>query len=292
LKIALIGSDGQLGTDVFNYFRSKGEDIKGLTIDDLDICDKCSCLSVLSSLKPGLVINTAAFNLVDHCEEDVQKAFDVNATGIKNVAEACLSTGAAMMHFSTDYVFSGYMRNSPYNEEDCPNPVSIYGISKLAGEYIVKYLLNKYYIIRISGLYGHTGSLGKGYNFVELMIKLAEKESSIKVVNDQLLTPTSSYDVAVKLYELIKTCKYGLYHMTNCGQCTWYEFAGEIFKLAGIKPDITPINSDTFGAKARRPFYSVLDNKNLRQTGLADLRHWKSALAQYMEERKTGKREK
>ena len=285
MKIALIGSDGQLGTDIYSYFKSRGADITGLTIDDVNVCDGASCGNVIAGLRPGLVINTAAFNQVDRCEYEPGKAFEVNAAGVKNVAQVCLETGAAMMHFSTDYVFGGYIQKTPYTEDDCPAPLSSYGISKLAGEYMVRYMLADYYIIRVSGLYGHAGSMDKGYNFVELMLELAGQQKEIKVVNDQTLTPTSSMDVAQKLYELIQTKKYGLYHMTNTGSCTWYEFAGQIFKIAGTATKLVPTDSISFASAAKRPSYSVLDNKKLRQAGLEDMRHWKQALEHYLEER-------
>lgn len=289
MKIALIGADGQLGTDLYRYFCAKGEDIKGLTMADIEVCNRDLCSSVLIGLKPELVINTAAYNLVDDAETEVSKAFDVNAAGVKNLAEVCSSLGCALMHFSTDFVFGGYEKVTPYNEDDCPCPVSIYGISKLAGEYIIRYMLSNHYIIRTCGLYGHAGSLGKGYNFVELMIKLAEEGRPIKVVNDQVLTPTSTKDITEKLYELIKAEKPGTYHMTNTGFCSWYEFACEIFRLAGLSPEIEPVSTKDFGAKAKRPAYSVLDNRNLRQAGIRDLRHWKEALADYIAEKKDRK---
>jgi len=286
LKIALIGADGQLGTDLYRYFSGKGENITGLTLADIEICNKKVCSNVLFDLKPELVINTAAYNLVDDAESEVSTAFDVNAAGVNNVSGACLAMDCALMHFSTDFVFGGYEKNSPYNEDDCPSPISIYGISKLAGEHIIRYMLQRYYIIRTCGLYGHAGSLGKGYNFVELMIKMAKEGKPVNVVNDQVLTPSSTKDLTEKLYELVKTGKYGTYHMTNTGSCSWYEFACEIFKIAGLNPEIKPISTDSFGAKARRPAYSVLDNRNLRNAGIKDLRDWKDALADYISERK------
>ncbi len=146
-------------------------------------------------------------------------------------------------------------------------------------------MLEKYYLLRVCGLYGYAGSLGKGSNFVELMLKLAKEGSEIKVVNDQITTPTSTKDVTAKLYELIKTGKYGTYHMTNAGQCSWYEFALEIFRLAELTPKIIPISSKEFGAKAKRPFYSVLDNMMLRSIGLKDMRDWKEALKDYIDRR-------
>ena len=286
MKIALIGSDGQLGTDIIKHFKDKGSDITGLTISDIDVCDKNICNDVLFRIKPNLIINTAAFHQVDICEDEVAMAFEVNVGGLKNLAEIALSIDAALMHFSTDFVFGGYEKSTPFTEDDCPAPVSVYGISKLAGEYVLGYMMKKYYLLRVCGLYGHAGSMGKGYNFVELMIRLANEGKEIKVVDDQVLTPTSTKDIAEKLYELIHSGKYGLYHMTNSGSCSWYEFACEIFKQAGLSPNISPTTSDAFASKAKRPAYSVLDNKNLRAAGLVDLRPWKESLADYIKERK------
>jgi dTDP-4-dehydrorhamnose reductase len=285
LKVTLIGADGQLGDDIFKTFKSAGIDITGLTISDIDICKSDICRDVLCGLKPDLIINTAAYNLVDTAEDEPVVAFDVNAAGVRNVCQVCIDTGAALMHFSTDYVFGGYTKDEPYNETDCPAPVGIYGLSKLAGEYIVKYMLQKYFIVRVSGLYGHKGCLGKGYNFVDLMIDLAGKQKEITAVNDQVMTPTSTKDVSFKLIELINTGRYGTYHMTNTGSCSWFDFASEIFLLMNIRPDIKPIKTIEFKTKAKRPFYSVLDNRNLRDAGLEDMRHWKDALRDYIGEK-------
>ncbi|MCE5329735.1 dTDP-4-dehydrorhamnose reductase [bacterium] len=286
MKIALIGSNGQLGTDIMKYFEDRGEDIAGLTQDDIDVCYQDKCETVLANIKPDLIINTAAFHQVDLCEDEVEPSFAVNAGGVKNLCKICQEFDIPLMHFSTDFVFGADSeRRIPYDEDDCPGPVSLYGISKLAGEYIIKYMLKKYYLIRACGLYGHAGSMVKGSNFVELMIKLAEEGKEIKVVNDQVLTPTSTKDLTEKLYELIYTGKYGLYHMTNTGECSWYDFALEIFKLAELSPDISPITSAELAAKAKRPAYSVLDNKNLRALGLKDLRPWKEALKDYIDSR-------
>jgi len=283
VKIALIGANGQLGTDIKSYFKEKGLDVAGLTQEDIEVCDFDVCDEVLKKIKPDLIINTAAFHRVNLCEDEVLSSFKVNALGVKNLAKICLDLDIPLMHFSTDFIFGGD-KSTPYTEDDCPKPVSLYGISKLAGEHIVQYMLSKYYLVRVCGLYGHAGPYGKGSNFVDLMIKLAKEGKDIKVVDDQVLTPTSTKDVTEKLYELIQTDKYGLYHMTNTGSCSWYEFACEIFKLAGLSPNISPTTSEEFGAKARRPRYSVLDNVNLRKIGLEDLRHWKEALEDYIKE--------
>jgi len=283
VRVALIGADGQLGADINSYFKEKGLEVIGLVgLKDIDVCDYKMSDDILKRINPELVINTAAFHDVDLCEDEVLSAFKVNVMGVKNLSVICREINVPLMHFSTDYVFDG-KKKEPYVEDDCARPLSLYGISKLAGEQVMQYMLEKYYIIRLSGLYGHADCAGKrGGNFVELMIKLAKKEKVIKVVSDQILTPTSTRDVAEKLYELIQTGNYGIYHMTNTGDCSWYEFACEIFKLMKLSTGVLPITTEEFEAKARRPKYSVLDNVNLRKIGLADLRNWKEALKDYI----------
>jgi dTDP-4-dehydrorhamnose reductase len=286
LKIALIGSNGQIGTDILKYFTEEKEEVVGLTQDDIDVCYPEKCENVLFKIKPDIIINTAAFHVVDLCEDETAAAFAVNAEGVRNLCRICAGLDIPLVHFSTDFVFGADKeRKIPYVETDCPGPISMYGISKLAGELIIKYMLEKYYLLRVCGLYGYAGSLGKGSNFVELMLKLAKEGHEIKVVDDQITTPTSTKDVTEKLYELIKTGRFGTYHMTNSGQCSWYEFALEIFRLAGLSPKIIPISSMELGAKAKRPFYSVLDNMMLRSTGLEDMRDWKEALKDYIDGR-------
>ncbi len=286
MKVFLIGVDGQLGTDIEQCFTSKGIEVLGLIgLKEIDICDYNESLDKVRDSKPDLVINTAAFHNVDLCEDEPEMAFKVNVGGVKNIAEICSELDIPLMHFSTDYVFDGE-KKSPYLEDDCPGPLSIYAISKHGGERVVQYMLDRYYIIRLSGLYGHAGCTGKGnMNFIETMLKLAESKKEIKVVDDQVLTPTSTIDVAEKLYELIMTGKYGLYHMTNTGSCSWFEFACEIFKIMGINIDVVPVSSEEFAAKAIRPRYSVLNNANLKDVGISDLRQWKTALKNYLTNR-------
>ena len=287
MKIALIGVDGQLGTDINIYFKSKGLKVTGLVgLKDIDVCDYRMSEIILKDIKPDLIISTAAFHDVDRCEDEALSAFKVNVIGVKNLAVICREMNVPLMHFSTDYVFDG-KKKEPYTESDCPGPISMYGISKLAGEQLLQYMLEKYYIVRLSGLYGLADCVGKkGGNFVELMTKLAKKNKQIKVVDDQVLTPTSTRDVAEKLFELIQKEKYGIYHMTNTDSCSWYEFTREIFKLMNLTTSVLPTTTEEFGARARRPEYSVLDNANLRKIGLADLRSWKEALKDYIESRK------
>ena len=286
MKIALIGVNGQLGTDINGHFQEKGVTVVGLIgLKDININDYKTSENIIKDIDPDLLINTAAFHDVDLCEDEARSAFEVNVMGVRNMAMICKKMDIPLMHFSTDYIFDG-KKKEPYTEDDCAAPLSLYGISKLAGEQIMRYMLDKYYIIRLSGLYGHTGSVGKGYtNFIEQMIKMSEKEKEIKVVNDQVLTPTSTIDVAKKLFELLQTGKYGIYHMTNTGSCSWYEFAREIFRLMKLPTKISPTTTEEFGAKARRPEYSVLDNLNLRKIGLEDMRDWKEALKDYIKGR-------
>ena len=286
MKVFLIGVDGQLGTDIEQCFTSKDIEVHGLIgLKEIDICDYDDSFDKITDSKPDLVINTAAFHNVDLCEDELEMAFKVNVGGVKNIADICKKMDIPLMHFSTDYVFDG-RKTTPYVEDDCPGPSSIYAISRLGGERVVQYMLDKYYLIRLSGLYGHAGCTGKGnLNFIETMLKLVESKKEIRVVDDQVLTPTSTIDVAERLSELIMTGKYGLYHMTNTGSCSWFEFACEIFKLMDINIDVVPVSSEEFGAKAIRPRYSVLDNANLKDIGISDLKHWKIALKNYLANR-------
>lgn len=290
MRVALIGADGQLGTDINNYFKKRGVEVVGLVgLKDIDICNYNESRNVLKKISPDIVINTAAFNDVGRCEDDAMPAFNVNVNGVKNIALICGEIDVPLMHFSTDYIFDG-RKSAPYTEDDCPAPLSMYGISKLDGEYVLRYILDKYYIVRLSGLYGRTGSVGKGStNFVEQVIRIAETAKEMKVVNDQVLTPTSTTDAAEKIFELIQTGKFGIYHMTNTGSCSWYEFAREIIKLMKLDMEIIPVTTEQFGAKAKRPRYSVLDNLHLREIGLADMRCWKEALGDYIKYRDKGK---
>ncbi len=286
LKVFLIGVDGQLGTDINKHFTKMGAQVHGLIgLKDINICDYDKSYGLVRKYGPDIVINTAAFHNVDLCEDEIMQAFKVNVAGVKNIAAICRKLDIPLMQFSTDYVFDG-KKKTPYIEKDCPKPSSIYAISRLGGERVVQYMLEKYYLIRLSGLYGYAGCAGKdNTNFIEAMLALADTKKQVKVVDDQVLTPTGTIDVAEKLFELISTGRYGLYHMTNTGSCSWFEFACEIFKLMDINIDIIPVSSKEFGAKASRPKYSVLDNANLRKIGIKDLRSWKEALKDYISNR-------
>jgi dTDP-4-dehydrorhamnose reductase len=237
--------------------------------------------------QPELVINTAAFHKVDQCEEQIEQTFAVNVYGVSNVAQACRESGAALAHLSTDYVFGGdSARNTPYSEDEVPAPTNIYGVSKLAGEHVVRYVLGRHFIFRVAGLFGVAGSSGKGGNFVELMLRLARDGRSIRVVDDQRTTPTYTVDLARQIAAVVETENYGLYHATSRGDCTWFEFAAEIFRQSALEPDLSRARTGDFGEKATRPRYSVLANTGLKRIGMDMMRPWPEALADYLAERR------
>lgn len=287
MKVLLIGANGQLGSDLVRVLSDV--ELVPLTHRDVDICESVGLQETLRRYAPGVVINTAAYHKVDECETNVEKTFAINTQGVRNLALACKGQGCALLHMSTDYVFGGTAnRQNPYTETDPPGPINAYGIAKLAGEYFVRYILDRYWIVRSQWLYGVAGASGKGGNFVELMLRLAREGRDIKVVNDQVGSPTYTLDLAHKIAQLIKTTHYGLYHITNSGQCTWHEFASKIWELAGLSPNAEPTATADFGAVANRPAYSVLDNAALRAIGLDGMRPWEEALVAYMEERGHG----
>jgi dTDP-4-dehydrorhamnose reductase len=282
MRILLTGANGQLGRDLARAFH--GDDLIPLTRAELDVTDASRVQATILAARPNLVVNTAAYNRVDDAEREVVQAFAVNAVGTRNVALACRVAGAVLVHFSTDYVFDG-AKDEPYLEDDMPRPLNVYGVSKLAGEYFVRALTPNHFLVRTSGLYGVAGSRSKGGNFVETMIRLGREQPVVRVVADQVLTPTYTVDLAAAVRSLITTRCYGLYHVTNGGQCSWYDFARAIFEAGDVTARLEPISSAAYGAPAVRPRYSVLTHRALLQAGLADLRPWQEALAAYLVER-------
>ncbi|MFB0566881.1 MAG: dTDP-4-dehydrorhamnose reductase [Candidatus Aminicenantaceae bacterium] len=279
MKVAIIGADGQLGSDLVKVFER--DEVFPLYYPDFDITKPKESRKVLSSFDIDVVINTAAYHRVDECEDNAQKSFLVNSIAVRELALICRRLSLILVHFSTDYVFDGRKRE-PYIEEDIPNPLNVYAVSKLAGEYFVRNILDKYFLVRSCGLYGEVGCWGKESNFVDAMVDLGKRRKALKIVNDQWVTPTSSAELAARVSELIRTAHYGLYHMTNEGQCTWYEFAETIFSLIGKRPHLMPIDSETYGARAKRPLYSILENKRAREIGLTEFSHWRDALESYV----------
>jgi dTDP-4-dehydrorhamnose reductase len=282
MRVLVNGANGQLGTDLCKALQQL--EVIPLTHKDIEIADMDSVKQALNKYKPDIIINTAAYVRVDDCEIEQDKAFLINALGARNVAVVVQELGAKLVHLSTDYVFGGEAqpRTTPYTEFDTPIPLSVYGKSKLAGENFVRHLCQKHFIIRSSGLFGVAGASGKGGNFVEIMLRLARERSELRVVNDQVFSPTYTKDLAQKIAQLITTEYYGIFHITNRGSCSWYEFAKEILKLANLKTRVIPITSNEYPQKARRPRFSVLDNYHLRLLGMDDMRTWQEALRNYM----------
>lgn len=286
MRILLIGAAGQLGQDLLPVLQRRGHEVTPVIHEQLEICSPEAVRQQMASARPQCVINTAAFHRVDECEEQAEKAFAVNVLGVCNLAQSVEEAGAALVHFSTDYVFGGEKR-TPYRESDLPQPLSVYAMSKLAGEFAARCYCSRHFVVRTCGLYGMGGSRSKGGNFVETMLRLAGQKKTIRVVADQIVTPTSTADLAERVLPMIESGRYGLYHMSSAGQCSWYEFAAEVFRLAGVNADLQPTDSKSFGAKARRPAYSVLDNCRMRAAGIAEFRPWQEALADYLWHRRT-----
>jgi dTDP-4-dehydrorhamnose reductase len=280
VRIAVLGAAGQLGRDLCP--RLPGE-VVPLSRAGIDLAKPDTIAPGLAAARPDVFVNCAAYNLVDKAESEPETAFAVNAWGVRELARACGAAGVRFVHLSTDYVFGiDENRIEPLTEGDPPGPVSVYGLSKLAGEYLARAAAPGALVIRTCGLYGRWGVGGKGGNFVETMLRMAREGKRIPVVNDQRCTPSSTADVADAAAALIRVGATGLFHVTNAGSCTWFEFASEIFRLAGLKPDFTPITSAEFGRPARRPPFSVLSNGKLAAAGVAPPRPWQEALAAYL----------
>lgn len=281
MRIVVIGSTGQLGTDLMKVLGKKHQAI-GLTHREIEVSDGNSC-QIIKDYRPEIVVNTAAFHKTDQCEEEPMKTFLVNAVGAKNVAEVSKETGAVTVFISTDYVFDG-SKSEPYTEDDVPNPINTYGISKLAGELYTR-KNPKHYVVRVASLFGAAGASGKGGNFIETMIAKAKGNEPIKVVDDMWMSPTYTKDAAETIKKIIElNVPYGVYHATNSGYCSWFEFAKEIFNMTGLNPNLTPIKTNQLQMKAQRPQFSALKSTKLPQHGIT-MRSWKEALREYLTEK-------
>ena len=287
-RYVVIGATGQLGTDLVRTFDQPGE-LVPLSTRDVDIRDADRTRSILEALRPTCVINTAAYNLVDRAEDDGPGAFALNAEAVGTLAAFCQAVGARLVHFSTDYVFDGGKR-TPYLETDPPTPISVYGQSKLAGERLALERCERAVIFRVCGLFGLAGFQGKGKgNFVETMLRLAREGRALRVVSDQVLCPSYTLDLAKKFWRVLPKATHPIYHLTNAGQVSWYEFARRALELAGASADLAPVTAAQYGARARRPAYSVLAHANLAELGEDDLRPWEPALAAYVAERSSSR---
>jgi len=280
LKVLITGCQGQLGKELCRQIDELNRvqpqfQVVATDLDTLDITDAQQVEKIVTIEKPEVIVNTAAYTKVDACETDEQTAFRVNALGARNLAVAAYNIGAKILRVSTDYVFDGTGR-TPLREYDPVNPLSVYGKSKALGEQLVMTTNPRYFIVRTAWLYG------EGHNFVRTILKLAAERDELKVVNDQVGTPTSTVDLARCILDLIQTEHYGVYHGTCEGECTWYEFARRILALKGINKRVIPISTTELRLPAKRPAYSVLENFMLSMVGLDNFRKWEEALEEYL----------
>lgn len=276
MKVLITGGSGQLGREFRDVLVKTKHKVYSFSRSELDVTNFTQVKDTLVRIEPDVVIHSGAYTKVDLAEDFHDEAYLANAIGTRNIAVVSQEIQANLVYISTDYVFDGE-KEGKYNEFDIPNPQNIYGKSKLAGEYFVRDFHSKFFIVRTSWLYGKQGN-----NFVKTMLRLAEKGEVIKVVNDQKGSPTYTLDVAEKVTELIQTRLYGVYHITNSGECTWFEFASKIFELVNKKVDILPVDSNNFPQKAKRPRSSVLDHLGLRLNGFSDMRSWENALESFL----------
>lgn len=290
--IVILGAGGQLASDLCKYaqINEKVENefkIITFTHDQLDISNRDKLTEQLNSIKPNFVINTAAYHKVDEIENNQLEAFSINAIVQKNLAEICNTISSTLVFFSSDYVFGlDKTRKTPYLESDEVGPVNVYGVSKFAGELMVRNYCPKHFIVRTAGLFGVAGPSGKGSNFVDLMIKLSKEKPYLNVVNDQVTSPTYTLNLAENLYKILLSKEYGTYHMTSEDECSWWDFATEIFKQSKINKKCLPVSSDFFNNTAQRPGYSVLENHHLKTLNLNVMNSWQKNLNLYLKEKK------
>lgn len=277
MKILVTGVKGQLGYDVVKELEKRGIEAVGVDIDEMDITDAVSVDKVIKEAAPDAVIHCAAYTAVDAAEDNEEICRKVNADGPRNIAKVCKELDIKMVQISTDYVFNGEGER-PWEPQDTCAPKSVYGQTKYEGELAVQETLEKYFIVRIAWVFGINGK-----NFVKTMLNLAQKYDTIRVVNDQFGSPTYTYDLARLLVDMVQTDKYGVYHATNEGICSWYDFACAIFKEAGINVNVIPVTTEEYGAKANRPANSRMSKEKLTENGFEKLPAWQDALKRYVE---------
>jgi dTDP-4-dehydrorhamnose reductase len=279
MKILITGSKGQLGHDLMNELEKRGIEYIGVDVEEMDITDADACRRVITGAAPDAVIHCAAYTAVDAAEENVELCRKINAEGTKNIAEVCHDLDIKMMYISTDYVFNGE-GTRPWEPDDHREPLNIYGLTKYEGEVYIERLVKKFFTVRIAWVFGVNGK-----NFIKTMLRLGKERGAVSVVDDQIGSPTYTYDLARLLVDMIQTEEYGRYHATNEGLCSWYEFACEIFRQAGMNDvKVTPVDSSQFPAKAKRPKNSRMDRSKLVEKGFAPLPTWQDALGRYLKE--------
>ncbi len=277
MKILVTGVKGQLGYDVVQEGEKRGLEMFGTDVDSMDITDAGQVRKVMEAYKPDGVIHCAAYTAVDAAEEHQEICRKINVNGTRNIAEVCRDMDIPLMYFSTDYVFDGQGENF-WKEDDERQPLNVYGQMKYEGELAVQELVQKYFILRISWVFGVNGS-----NFIKTMLRLGKERGAVGVVSDQKGSPTYTYDLAKLVLDMFQTDKYGVYHVTNDGICSWYEFACEIFKQAGMDVKVTPLTTAEYPAKAARPLNSRMSKDKLVNAGFQMLPSWQDALRRYLE---------
>ena len=277
MKVLVTGVKGQLGHDVMNELALRGIEGTGVDVEEMDITDRTACETVISQEKPDAVIHCAAYTAVDAAEDNLELCRKINAEGTRNIARVCKAMDIKMMYISTDYVFNGGGER-PWEPDDHREPLNVYGLTKYEGEIAVEQNVQKYFIVRIAWVFGVNGK-----NFIKTMLRLGKEKGAVSVVNDQIGSPTYTYDLARLLVDMIQTDRYGRYHATNEGLCSWYEFACEIFRQAGMdEVKVTPVDSDGFPAKAKRPSNSRMSKEKLTENGFERLPSWQNALERYL----------
>lgn len=276
-KILITGAKGQLGTDLVSLLNKCNYIVYGYSRKELDITKLENVQEIFEEVKPNIVIHAGAHTKVDLAELEQDNTYLINAIGTRNISIEAEKHGAKLVYISTDYVFNGQGKE-PYNEFQSTSPLGIYGKSKLAGEEFVRDLHSKFFIVRTSWVYGENGN-----NFVKTMLKLGKEKDELSVVYDQIGCPTFTVDLSNKIIEIMSTENYGTYHVSNSGSCSWYEFAEEIFRLVNINIELKPVTTDQFPRPAKRPAYSVFDHMSLRLNGFSEMRHWKTALKDFVE---------
>lgn len=281
MKIAVIGSNGQLGSDLMKVF---GNDAIGLTHKDIEVKSWESCQQ-LEEINPDVIINTAAFHKVGACEKDPQKTFNVNAVGAYHIAKIAKKIDAINVYIGTDYVFDG-KKGEPYTETDPMNPVNVYGCSKVSGEFFTRNYSNKFYVCRVASLFGVAGASGKGGNFVETMIKKARAGENITVIDDMFMSPTYTFDAAQGIASLVEhSVDFGVYHVVNEGSCSWFDFAKSIFELLGLDVDVGRIKTSDLNMNLAKPMNSSMHIGKLVSKGII-MQSWKDALHTYLDQKK------
>lgn len=276
MKVLVTGVNGQLGYDVVKELKKRKYQAIGVDRERMDLTSTEQIKECIETVKPEAIIHCAAYTAVDKAEDEEELCRRVNAIATKDIAKCAKELDIPMIYISTDYVFDG-SKNGEYTEDDIPNPINVYGKTKHEGEVYVQELLEKYYIVRISWVFGENGN-----NFIDTMIRLSKERESLNVINDQVGSPTYTKDLAYLLVDMIETDKYGIYHATNEGYCTWYEFAKEIFKIANIDIKVNPINASEYATKAIRPMNSKMSKNKLDRNEFNTLNNWKESLQRYI----------